>query len=88
MFTSVPAHINQLACLFYSQECSINYCFRVSNKSNHRPVGGSARIYIEQADSIYRSNLFGNPVNNGKIIAFAEVGYTFDDGLHALEFGR
>ena len=77
----VLAHINAGRRLLDSLKSGFYDGLRAAHKGDYRPVGGLARVYIEQLYTPDSGYGIGNGLNDCRIAAFAKVRHTFDDGF-------
>ena len=66
--------------LLDGQERRFDNCFRRPDKCDYGTVGGFSRIDIQQANAGYAFYLVGYLSDDLRVLPFAEIGNTFDNG--------
>ena len=82
MLAVVAAHIDLLEGDPRRRQGPLDHRLRVTDKGVDCAVGGAARIDVEQGAAGGGADGLGNQVDDPLLLAFREIGDTFDDLFH------
>ncbi len=87
MRSVVVAHVDEFGGTSHALESGFHNSFRLAHESNHRAVGGFARVDIEYFHAAGSADCLADTVDNPAVASLAEIGHALDYSLfHGMLF--